>query len=52
MTDSRVFEETGDDEADVTRGAGVPVQTGEDSDQVHVLVRLQVVTHVKQLPLE
>lgn len=52
MTDSGVFEETGDDEADVTRGAGVPGQTGEDSDQVHVLVRLQVVTHVKQLPLE
>lgn len=52
MTDSGVFEETGDDEADVTRGAGVPGQTGEDSDQVHVLVRLQVITHVKQLPLE
>lgn len=47
ITDSRVFEETSDDEADVTRGARVPGETGEDSDQVHVLVRLQVVTHVK-----
>lgn len=52
MTDSRVFEETSDDEADVTGGARVPRETGKDSDQVHIIVRLQVVTHVKQLPLE
>jgi hypothetical protein len=52
MSDPSVSEMTTNDEADVALCARVSGETRVHRYQVHVLVRLQVVTHVKQFPLE